>query len=158
MKIWSSKRIPLVYGSLIAAALILYFFVIYLAGWVHIVELRLFNILILLAGVYFALIQYRRTHQGQIEYFNSFTTGMATSSIAAASFSLFLFLYLLIDKNLMQSIAEKEPLGLYLDPYIASFIVLLEGIFSGLFVTFLLSNFLATRDTVKQGESGEKIY
>lgn len=137
--------------------LILYFFITYLAGWVHIIELRLFNILILLAGVYFALIQYRRTHQGQIEYFNSFTTGMATSTIAAATFSLFLFLYLLIDKDLMQSIAEKEPLGLYLDPYIASFIVLLEGIFSGLFVTFLLSNFLATGHPIRQEEGSEKI-
>jgi hypothetical protein len=45
----------------------------------------------------------------------------------------------------MQSIAEKEPLGFYLDPYIASFMVALEGFFSGLFVTFLLSNFLAAR-------------
>lgn len=163
MKIWNisiwniSTRIPEIYGTLIALGLIIYFFIMYLAGWVHIIELRLLNLLILLAGVYFALKQYKRTHRGQIDYFHAFTTGMAASAIGTAIFSVFLFLYLLIDKNLMQSIAENEPLGFYLDPYIAFFMVSMEGIFSGLFVTFLLSNFLATRDNIKSVEGHSEL-
>lgn len=157
--IWDiSTRIPEIYGTLIAIGLIVYFFISYLAGFIHIIELRLFNLVVLLAGVYFALRQYQRTHGDRMDYFHSFTTGMATAAIGTLTFSVFLLIYLFIDKQLMQTIAERQPLGFYLDPYIASFMVSLEGIFSGLFVTFLLSNFLAERRPVSRvGGKGELI-
>ena len=129
----------------------------YLLGLIHVIELRLFNLLILMAGVYFALKQYQRTHHGQMDYFHAFTTGMATAAIGTLAFSVFLLIYLFIDKNVMHTIAEQEPLGFYLDPYIASFMVSLEGIFSGLFVTFLLSNFLAARTPVGGGNKNSEI-
>ncbi len=156
--IWDiSTRIPEIFGTLVALGLITYFFLMYALGLIHVIELRLVNLLILLAGVYFAMKQYQRTHRGQMDYFHAFTTGMATSAIGTLIFAVFLFLYLFIDKNLMQAIAENEPLGFYLDPYIASFMVSLEGIFSGLFVTFLLSNFLAARTPVGPREENSEI-
>jgi glucose uptake protein GlcU len=157
--IWNiSTRIPEIYGTLIAVALIVYFFLMYAVGLIHVIELRLFNLVFLMAGVYFSMKQYQRTHRGQMDYFHAFTTGMATAAIGTLTFSVFLLVYLHIDKALMQSIAE-QPLGMYLDPYIASFMVSLEGVFSGLFVTFLLSNYLASRTPVprKQGEHSEII-
>jgi hypothetical protein len=159
-KIWNnSTRIPEIYGTLIALGLILYFFVSYFTGWINIIELRMLNLVFLVAGVYFALKQYQRTHRGNIDYFYSFTTGMATSAIGTLTFSVFLLIYLSIDQKLMLSIAENQPLGFYLNPYIASFMVSLEGIFSGLFVTFLLSNYLATRTPVRRmGEKSEIIH
>ena len=157
--IWNiSTRIPEIYGTLITLALIVYFFLSYIAGFIHIIELRLFNLVILIAGVYFALRQYQRTHGGHMDYFHSFTTGMATAAIGTLTFSVFLLAYLFIDKGLMQTIAERQPLGFYLDPYIASFMVSLEGVFSGLFVTFLLSNFMAERRPVNPvGEKRSEI-
>ena len=149
--IWDiSNRIPEIYGTLIFIALLVYFFLMYLVGWVHITELRLFNLVILIAGVYFALKQYQRTHRGHMDYFHAFTTGMWTCAIGTLTFSVFILAYLHIDRNLMQVLAEKQPLGFYLNPYIASFIISLEGVFSGLFVTFLLSNFLADRKPVSR--------
>lgn len=146
--IWDiSTRIPEIYGTLIAVALIAYFFLMYAIGLIHVIELRLFNLAFLVAGVYFAMKQYRRTHRGHMDYFHAFTTGMATAAIGTLTFAVFLLIYLHIDKQLMQAIAE-QPLGMYLDPYIASFMVSLEGVFSGLFVTFLLSNYLAARTPV----------
>ena len=146
--IWDiSSRIPEIYGTMIAIALIAYFFLMYAVGLVHVIELRLFNLAFLVAGVYFAMRQYRRTHRGQMDYFHAFTTGMATAAIGTLTFAVFLLIYLHIDKSLMQEISE-QPLGMYLDPYIASFMVSLEGVFSGLFVTFLLSNYLAARTPV----------
>lgn len=144
--IWNiSTRIPEIYGTLIALGLIVYFFIAYAAGFVHVTELRLFNGVILIPGVYFALRQYQRTHGGHMDYFHSFTIGMATAAIGTLTFSVFLLIYLSFDKGFMQIIAEKQPLGLYLNPYLASFVVSLEGIFSGLFATYLLSNFMAER-------------
>lgn len=159
ISIWDrGTRIPEIFGTLIAIALIVYFFLMYLVGLVHVIELRLVNLLFIIAGVYFALKQYRRTHRGQMDYFHAFTTGIKTAAIGTLTFAVFILIYLNVDKNLMQIIAERQPLGFYLNPYIASFMVSLEGIFSGLFVTFLLSNFLAARTPVPRvGGKGEVI-
>ena len=92
--------------------------------------------------------QYQRTHRGQMDYFHAFSTGMATAAVGVLTFSVFLLIYLHVDKSFMEAIAERQPLGFYLNPYIASFMVSLEGIFSGLFVTFMLSNFMAARAPV----------
>jgi hypothetical protein len=147
MNIWNrGTRIPEIYGALIALGLILYFFIMYAAGLIHVIELRLLNLFIMLAGVYFALKQYRRTHSMHMDYFSALTTGVATAAIAAATFSLFVFVYLSLDRNLMTSIIQNEPLGRYMNPYIASFIVFLEGLFSGFGLAYLMSNF-ASSDT-----------
>lgn len=148
MEIWNRpKRIPEIYGTLITLGLMAYFFIMYATGLVHVIELRLLNIFILLAGVYYALKQYKRTHQGRLDYFHALVTGTATAAIGAATFALFLFVYLHIDRNLMQSIAENEPMGMYLNPYIASAAVFFEGLFSGLAVAYLLTNFMAVGDS-----------
>jgi hypothetical protein len=145
MRIWDrASRIPEIYGAIITVGLILYFFIMYAAGLVHVIELRLFNLFILLAGVYYAQKQYKRTHLGQLDYFSSLTIGVATAAIAAATFSLFVFIYLSLDQHLMNSIKVNEPLGSYMNPYIASFIVFLEGIFSGFGMAYLMSNYVAT--------------
>jgi hypothetical protein len=149
--VWDiATRIPEIFGTLIFIGLVLYFFLMYLLGWVHVVELRLFNLAILLAGVYYALKQYKRTHRGHMDYFHAFTTGIATAAIGSLTFAAFILIYLHIDKNLMAILAEKQPLGFYLNPYIASFIISLEGVFSGMFATFLFSNFMAARAPVKR--------
>ena len=147
--IWNrGTRISQIYGTLIAIGLIVYFFLMYLFGLIHVIELRLLNLVFLLAGIYFAMKQYQRTHRGQMDYFHAFSTGMATAAIGVLTFSVFLLIYLHVDKSFMEAIAERQPLGFYLNPYIASFMVSLEGIFSGLFVTFMLSNFMAARAPV----------
>jgi len=137
-----AKRIPEIYGTFIAGGLILYFFIAYFAGFLHIIEFRLLNLVILATGVYFALKQYRRTHAGGLDYFRALAVGVSSAFIGTSTFVLFLFLYLKIDKSLMQSIIESEPMGTYLNAYIATFAVWLEGIFSGFIMTFILINFL----------------
>jgi hypothetical protein len=98
----------------------------------------------MLAGVYYALKQFSRTHNGHLNYFRAMATGVATSTIGAATFAVFLFFYLKIDRSFMQSIIENEPLGPYLNEYIATAMVMIEGVFSGVFVTFLLLNWVDT--------------
>jgi hypothetical protein len=143
--IWNrATRIPEIYGAIAAIGLIVYFFIMYLAGFVHVIGLRFFNLVILFGGIYFALKQYKRSHGGRLDYFHSLTTGVATATVAAGTFSVFLFFYLMIDGNLMGNIAKNEPMGLYLNPYICSFIVFLEGLFSGFAISFLLTNFFAS--------------
>jgi hypothetical protein len=116
----------------------------YALGVIHVIELRLLNLFIMLAGVYYALKQYRRTHHGHLNYFRALVTGTAAAAIGTSTFALFLFAFLKIEGNLMQAIQENEPLGPYLNPYIASYAVMLEGMFSGFGMTYLLINYMQT--------------
>lgn len=143
------NRIPESYGLRIAAGLIGFFLVMKLVGLSHHVELRLLNLFILVGGVFMALKRFKQSHEDRLNYFRGLVTGVATAAVGSLVFALFLFCYMQLDKDMMQSIIENEPMGRYLNAYIASFIVALEGVFSGLLVTFVLINYVDT-DAVNQ--------
>jgi len=143
------ERIPQSYGIRIALGLTVYFVIMHMVGLSHVVELRLLNLLILVAGVFFALKKFRERHEDRLNYFRALVTGVSTAAIGACLFAAFLFLYMTFDEGLMDSIQQNEPMGRYLNPYIAACIVALEGVFSGLLVTFILINYVAT-DEVNQ--------
>lgn len=138
------KRIPENYGVKIAGGLIAFFLLMKVTGLVHHYELRFLNVFIQVAGIYYALKKFKETHGQHINYFRALVTGVATGAIASLIFSVFLFAFMMIDKGLMQGIIENEPMGHYLNPYIAAFMVAIEGIFSGLLFTFILINYLPT--------------
>lgn len=145
LNLWNRPdRIPEIYGTLIALGLIVYFFAMYALGLVHIIELRLLNLFIMMGGIYYAMKQYRRTHAGHLNYFRGLSIGVATSVIGASTFAVFLLLYLKADQNLMASIIEREPMGRFLNEYIAAAAVTLEGTFSGMTITYLLLNYVQT--------------
>ena len=143
------NRIPESYGLRIAAGLIGFFLIMKLVGLGHIVELRVLNLIILSLGIYYALKNFRRVHSDRLNYFRGLITGVSTAAVGSLVFALFLFVYMKLDTAMMQSIIENEPMGRYLNPYMGAFIVALEGVFSGFFVTFLLMNYLPS-DEVNQ--------
>ncbi|SKC79105.1 DUF4199 domain-containing protein [Ohtaekwangia koreensis] len=143
------NRIPENYGLRIAAALIIYFIIMKMVGLSHHVELRLINLVILTGGVYYALKKFKSTHTDSLNYFRGLVTGVATAGIGSLIFGIFLFFYMKLDTDMMKSIVDNEPMGRYLNAYITAFIVVLEGFFSGLLVTFVLLNWVAT-DEVNQ--------
>ncbi|HET7179386.1 MAG TPA: DUF4199 domain-containing protein, partial [Chryseosolibacter sp.] len=98
------NRIPQSYGLRIAVGLIAYFVVMHLVGLSHRVELRLLNLVILVAGVYLALKKFRETHGAHLNYFRALATGVSTAAIGSSIFAIFLFIYMSLDTNLMQSI------------------------------------------------------
>jgi hypothetical protein len=148
------NRIPLNYGLRIAGGLIVYFLVMKVATLGHHVELRLLNLLILGVGIYFALKKFRGTHTGSLNYFRGLITGVSTGAIGSLVFGAFLFIYMKADADMMKSVVENEPMGHYLNAYMAAFIVALEGFFSGLLVTFVLLNWVDTDEVNNpQGES-----
>ena len=138
------NRIPENYGLRIAAGLIVYFLIMKLIGLSHNVELRLVNLLILAFGIYYALKKFKLTHEDHLNYFRGLITGVASGTIGSTIFSLFLFIWMKTDAEMMQYIIDHDPMGRYLNPYIAAFIVSLEGMFSSLLVTFVLINFVNT--------------
>lgn len=146
------KNIPQTYGLRIAAGLLIYFAAMKLAGLSDVVELRLLNLIILVAGVYYALKRFKNTHEDHLNYFRALVTGVATAAVGSVIFAACLFIYLQIDADLMKHIVDTEPMGRYLNPYMVAFVVALEGIFSGLLVTFILINYVETDEVnVPQG-------
>ncbi len=145
MKLFSDpNRIPENYGVRIAAGLILYFVIMSILGLGHHVELRLVNLLILTVGIYLALKKFKSTHTDRLNYFRGLIMGVATGGIGSLIFGIFLFIYMQADESMMQSIRDNEPMGRYLNAYMSAFIVVLEGFFSGLLVTFVLLNWVTT--------------
>ena len=140
------NRIPENYGIKITGALIAFFLLMKILDFHHHVELRLANLIFLSIGIYYALIKFKSSHSDHINYFRGLITGAATGAVGSVLFAIFMFLYMQFDKDLMQSIIDNEPMGHYLNPYIASFIVAFEGLFSGMMVTFLLMNSVNTDD------------
>lgn len=146
------NRIPENYGLRIAAGLIVYFIIMKFLGLLHVVELRMLNLVILVAGVFFALRKFKRTHEDHLNYFRGLVTGVAASAIGSVGFAAFFFVYVsFIDTELMQYIIENEPMGRFLNPYISAFIVALEGVFSGLLVTFIIINYVPTDEPTQEG-------
>jgi hypothetical protein len=145
-------EITQIYGTLIFLGLTIYFLLMYAFGLQHVVELRFLNLFIMLAGVYYAMMQYRRMHDGHINYFRALSLGTATAFIGATTFGIFLFFFLKFEGNLMTSIQENETIGRYLNPYIAACVVMLEGVFSGLGLSYILVNYITTDSaTIPQG-------
>ncbi len=136
-------RISEKYGLLTAGGLIVYFFLMKILGLVHVVELRALNIFILAGGILLALRAFKKVKPDTFEYFPALGTGALTSIVACAVFSLFTFFYLnIIDPSLMEAIIENDPMGRYLNPYLASVIISVEGIASGLLITFIIVNYM----------------
>ena len=144
MSLNSPNRIPEKYGLQIAAGLIAFFVIMRIIGLGHMTELRLLNLVILAAGIFLALKKFKSTHSESLNYFRGIITGVATGAVASLIFGLFLFIFMKLDTALMKTIVENEPMGRYLNPYIVAFIVVLEGFFSGLTVTFVILNWVAT--------------
>lgn len=138
------NRIPENYGLKTAAGLMGFFLFMQLVGLSHHVELRLLNLFIIVAGIYFALKKFKSSHEDHMNYFRGLIVGVATGAVASVVFAVFLFIYMKLDSSLLASIQENEPMGHYLNEYMSAFIVALEGVFSGMLVTFLLINYIDT--------------
>lgn len=154
MKPNSIERISVRYGVLTALALILFFFFMKLIGLAHVYELRALNLIFLFTGVYLSIRAYHTGHKAHASYLNGLGTGMLTSGIALAIFSTFVVIYLkVLDPAFMEYLKKDEYFGEYLNPFIAGAAIFLEGIMSGLLVSFILMQRYKTSHLKQSEES-----
>jgi hypothetical protein len=140
------NKIALNYGLKIAAGLVAYFVLMLLIDKGHHVELRLLNLFIMAAGIFFGLKKFKETHEDHINYFRALITGISIGAVGSSIFGFLLFVYLTVNPTFMDALKENEQMGLHLNAYMASFIVVLEGVFAGFLVTFILINWVTTDD------------
>lgn len=132
-----------IYGTYMTLGLIVFFLACYWTGFVHVRELRLLNFPIMLSGVYYLLKQYR-TIYGELNYFKAMTLGTYAGGIAALTFASFLFIIFSVDHSLFVRVVKEGPMGEYMNVFIATSAVALEGVFAGMMATYITCNFIDT--------------
>jgi hypothetical protein len=124
-------------------ALGLYFVVMKYLGLVHELEYRLLNAVIMFTILYKVIKEYKYSEDSDFSYFSGLGLGLLTAFITSTIFALFGLLYLLvIDPPFMQVLIEKELFGRYLNPYLASFQIFIEGAASGFTFSYALMQYL----------------
>ena len=138
----SVEAVAIKYGLYTTGGLIGYFLIMKVLGLVHVVELRGFNLFIIVGGILLAMRHQRSKQDGPLVYLQGIGLGLLTCAVAVITFSIFIFAYLQMDTGLMKSIRETETFGQYLNPYILAFVIALEGIASGFIASFMIMQYM----------------
>lgn len=138
------KRIAERYGAYIAVALISFFLICYFLGVIHLAYLRLVNFVILAIGVYMSMRQFQLTHGDKVNYFRAMAIGITSIFVGATAFVFFTFIIFKIDHDIFVSAVKLEPMGAYLNVYIATVAIWIECIFAGVLATYIMVNFIET--------------
>ncbi|MFI5219523.1 MAG: hypothetical protein ACHQNT_08535 [Bacteroidia bacterium] len=139
-KIISREILLTIYKTSAIAILVLiaYFMIIKLIGWSEIVELRFFNVLVMLFAIKHIVKKEIYIDKGGEDLLTVLMYGVFTSIVISAGFSAFIFFNLsYADVTLMQHIKETQLFGAYLNPLSASLVTFLEGVVSGVVVSFI---------------------
>ena len=128
-----------------ASAMILFFLLMKLAGFVTIAEFRFLNLIIMFIGVRYSLLESRKSENGKLDYFQGMITGFMTAFFTSLFFAVFVFIYLSVDHNLMDYLKATQPFGSYLAPASAACITIVEGIAGGSIISFAMMH-LYNRD------------
>ena len=112
----------------------------YVMGWGHRSELRVFNGIIHLFCLYRAINAYYELHPENIH--NSMlgvAQGMAASVIGVVGFTVFMTIFLALNPTLMAVIRQNSQMGASLHPFTASLFILAEGLVVSLIGSYILT-------------------
>jgi len=137
-----SKHPGTFFGILIALALTAYFLIMKAVGLVHIMELRLFNFVILFAGTALAMREHAKATEDHYNYFHTLGKGCATVFVGVGLFSLFIFAYLNYDTQMLYMMKQNSIMGNFLTPYTAAIGVFGEGASSGFIMSYILLSYM----------------
>lgn len=138
------KRILLIYGFSMGIGMMAYFLLCYFLGVIHIAYLRSFNLVILAVGVYMSMRQFQLLHRDKINFLRAIVVGIASVFIGMTTFVLLLFILLTIDQPLFITVVKSEPLGEFLNIYMATMVIWFQGIIVGTMASFVIVNFIKT--------------
>ncbi|WP_296619809.1 DUF4199 domain-containing protein [Marivirga sp.] len=122
-------------GIMVFIGLVAYFLIMHAVGLDHNLELRALNIVIMGAGVFYSIKSIKEKNNN-FDYFKGIGTGMLTAVSSSLAFSIFIFIYLLSNPDFLLEIKTVEPFGSYLNAFLISFIIIMEGAGSGFFLSY----------------------
>ena len=136
-------RLQLKYGIFIFLLLVLYFFVIIWLNLLSVFEWRMLNFVILLLGIYLAILNYKRLFKRNLDYLPGIWYCFITAVIGITLFALFVSIYFnLVDPRLLEELRNNSPmLGQYITPFSILITIMIEGGCSAILISFTLMQF-----------------
>lgn len=126
----------IVYGLLTALALVIYFLIMKVLGLETNFYLRIFNFVIIVAGVY-ALLNSMIKTDSNVSYFEGFGAGFRLTLIAVIAFLVFMGLYTkFIDPSFVKVLENTGIWGSNISLSQAAFAIFIEGMASGVVISF----------------------
>ncbi|OFY84262.1 MAG: hypothetical protein A3F72_14675 [Bacteroidetes bacterium RIFCSPLOWO2_12_FULL_35_15] len=150
----SIEKIGIRTGLLITVFLIAYFMVIKVLGGAHILELRLFNAVFVIAGVFYGINKHQKSLEQKDEfYFDAWAQGMFIVAVSTILFALFMSIYIsYFDTALLKEIQASRSMGQYINGLNIFLALLMEGFVSGVIITFTAAQYFAGRADLKSNE------
>ena len=139
MKIFSTslEKIALRAGLVTALGLIVYFLIMNQFGFSRVLWFRFLNFFILGAGIIYAINKFRYELTEDEKYLKGMGIGVYTAAVAVFTFAFFMSIFLAyFDTTLMAYIRSTLTMGEYLNAPAVFLIIFLEGMASGLIITF----------------------
>ncbi len=116
--------------------MIAYFYLMKIAGLVHILEFRLFNAVIMFTCVWLSVREFKK--HVRFDYFSGMINGIATGFMGTLIFAVFSFVYvMLIDPAFMEEVRANEMFGQFLNEYMVALVIFIEGITSAFLFTYV---------------------
>lgn len=133
------------FGILILAGLVAYFLLMKVAGLEGNVYLRIFNFVIMAAGIGLAQYTFFKKETNKFNYFTGIGIGFISSVIAVLGFVIFMSIYIyLIDPQFIEILRSSEIWTQDVTPTTAAFAVAIEGIVSGAVISFIGMQYFKT--------------
>jgi hypothetical protein len=139
------ERVGLVTGAMTAVALIAYFLIMRAAGLADILELRVFNFFILLAGIAWTIKRHSTLTASRYNYFSTLGNGCLAAIVATSVFAIFMLVYLLIDHDFLRIIQHNATFGSQVTPMLAAILVFGEGFGSGMIMAYIALFYIHNR-------------
>ena len=117
------------------SAILMFFFLMDAAGFIHNFALRLLNLVILGVGLH-STMRKIRTEFASPSYLKLLFSGMALSLITGLSLASFLFIYLANNPDFIIEVQQLEIQGKHLNQYSIPMLVFIEFFASGYLITF----------------------
>ena len=131
------------YGLMVFLGLAIFFLIMESVGLVHNFNLRILNAVIVVGGIYFCLKSFKQNKfDHSFTYINGLGVGFFVALISTISFAVFMGIYLFVNPEFMLAIKENEPQGIYMNEFAVIMLILIEGLASGLLITYSCMQFL----------------
>lgn len=137
------KHIAFRYGLWMFLGFTGFFLIMHLLNLSQNYYLRVFNGIIHVGFLWFALRAWLREHpEPSDDYTSGVVVGMFTSLVGVIPFTIFMVLFLAYNPSFLASIQSQSPIGEYFTPVTASLFILVEGIAVSLILSYILVRFL----------------
>lgn len=151
----SLESVGLKTGLVTSLALLAYFFIMQVLGLSHIIELRIFNFLILAIGICYGIYKLKSVVDEEDFYLKGLAEGIVISIVALVPFALVISLYLAyFNTALMDQIRAGVAMGEFINGFVIFFVIAMEGLASGAVITFCAMQYFKIDDKEEIKDKG----